>query len=146
MVKIIIADDYSMIRQGLKLLLQAEPGFRVIGEAANGLQAVDLVDKLHPDILLTDFEMPGLDGVRVIKEIGRTSSKETRAIIFSIHGEKEYVTCALKAGAFGYIVKDSNAEDLIPAIKAVSRGEQFLSPGLAESLQERISPLAQISH
>lgn len=131
MTTIILADDHNIVRQSLRLLLEAEPDFEVIGEAADGLEVAGLVQRLHPDVLVLDVMMPGLNGLEVTWQV-RQSYPETRVVILSMHANEAYVLAALKNGADGYVLKDSSAEDLLQAVREVALGRRYLSPPFSQ--------------
>ncbi|MBN1288241.1 MAG: response regulator transcription factor [Actinobacteria bacterium] len=124
---IIIADDHKVFRQGLRSLLCSSEEIQVIGEAENGLEAVELCDELDADIIIMDIGMPEMNGLLAVKELTRRKQR-TRAVILSTHLKKSYVVEALKSGAKGYVLKDSAFEDVVAAIEAVIDGETYLSP------------------
>ncbi len=128
---IAIADDHHLVRQGLMLLLKGEPDFRLLGEAGDGLGAVQLVKDKCPDILLLDLMLPRIHGLEVIRQV-RMGNPDTRIIILSMHKEESYVIEALRNGASGYILKDSTGTDLIEGIRKVKAGRRYLSPSLQE--------------
>ncbi len=128
---IVLADDHHIVRQGLRALLESEPNFRLVGETGDGLEAVRLVEKLQPQVLITDVMMPGLNGLEVTRQVHKLAP-HTRVIILSMHANDAYVVEALKNGAVGYVLKDSQAADLVQAVKEVAAGRRFLSPPLSE--------------
>ncbi len=129
--RILIADDHKLVRQGIRRLLEAEADFEIVGEANDGVEAVEKTAELKPDILITDLKMPRLGGIKVTERV-RESSPDTRIIILSMYQEKAYVAAALNAGARGYVLKKSSTDVLVDAIRAVARGQRFLSPPLLE--------------
>ena len=130
---ILLADDHPVVRQGIRNLLISEVEFSVVGEAENGLQAVQMGEKLQPDIMIVDMMMPHLNGLEVIRQLtGRLPN--TRFIVLSMQSADPYVTQALKAGASGYVLKDCCPEELIQAIRQVQNGNRYLSPQLNERL------------
>lgn len=131
MTTIVLADDHLVVRKGMKSLLEAEADFELVGEAGDGLEAVQMVERLKPDVLVLDMMMPGLNGIEVTRQV-RKRSPHTQIIILSMHGNDEYVLEALRNGANGYVLKDAGASELVLAVRAVSAGERFLSPVLAE--------------
>lgn len=131
MTTIVLADDHLVVRKGMRLLLEAEQDFALVGEAEDGLEAVDLVERLRPDVLVLDLMMPGLNGIEVTRQALKRSP-DTKIVILSMHGNDEYVLEALRNGATGYVLKDAGADELVAAVRAVSGGERYLSPELAE--------------
>lgn len=127
---IVLADDHHVVRQGLKSLLEGETDFSVIGEAADGLEVVDLVDRLQPDILVVDLIMPGLNGLDIIQQVTHHSTR-TQVVVLSMHANEAYVSEALRNGAHGYVLKGSSAAHLKEAIRAVLAGRHYLSPPLS---------------
>jgi DNA-binding NarL/FixJ family response regulator len=131
MSRIVLADDHSVMRQGLRALLQMEAGFTIVGEASDGNTAVELVEQLKPDVLVVDLVMPGLGGLDVLREV-RRRSPATRVVVLSMHANEAYVQEALQNGASGYVLKDSEATDLIQAIRQVVAGRRYLSAAISE--------------
>lgn len=131
MTTIALADDHPIVRQGLRALLQAEPDFRVVGEAGDGLETVELVERLQPDVLVVDVMMPGVSGLEVARQV-QQRSPETRVVILSMHANEAYVLEAMRHGAAGYVLKDSTATDLVEAVRRVMAGRRYLSPPLSE--------------
>lgn len=127
-VTILLADDHHVVRQGLRSLLEGQPDFRVIGEASDGLETVRAVEKLRPDVLVLDLMMPGLNGLEVTRQV----SGQTRVVILSMHASEAYVLEALQNGAYGYVLKDSTAADLVQAVRAAAEGQKFLSRPFSE--------------
>jgi DNA-binding NarL/FixJ family response regulator len=127
---IVLADDHHVVRQGLKSLLEGESDFSVIGEAADGLDVVDLVERLQPDVLVVDMIMPGLNGLDIIQQVTRHSTR-TQVVVLSMHANEAYVSEALRNGASGYVLKGSSATHLKEAIRAVLAGRRYLSPPLS---------------
>lgn len=127
---ILLADDHQVVRQGLRMLLEAEPGVTVVGEASDGLEAVALVEKLRPDVLVLDLMLPGLGGLEVARRV-HAEWPETRVVILSMHTNVAYVAEALAAGAIAYVLKKSTAAELAHAIHEGLAGRQFLSAPLS---------------
>lgn len=134
-IRILLADDHTVVRKGLRLLLEGQPGFDVVGDAADGRAAVALAEQLTPDVVVMDVAMPGLNGIEAARQI---SAKVPRAAIvfLSMHSDESYVLKALKSGARGYLLKDSAEQDLINAVIAVSEGKAFFSPAISRMLVE----------
>jgi two-component system response regulator NreC len=130
-VSILLADDHEILRQGLQRLLGTQPDFKVVGQAQNGLEAVELAERLHPDVVIVDILMPGLNGNDVTRQI-KQRLPNTRMIVLSMYDDDSYVVSALQNGANGYVLKSSSATDLVQAVRAALAGQRFLSPPLAE--------------
>ncbi len=130
-IRIILADDHHIVRQGVKALLENEPDFEVVGEAGDGTSALAMTGRLKPEILVVDLMMPGLNGLEVTRRVAKVSP-ETRAIVLSMYMNEPYVIEALRNGAFGYVLKESNIADLARAIREVAAGRHYLSPPLSE--------------
>jgi two-component system response regulator NreC len=133
-IRVVLADDHLIVRQGLRLLLEKEQ-IEVIGEASNGLEAIELIRRLRPDIAVLDYEMPQLGGLGVLTELPRISPK-TRSIILTRHMEEPYAIEALRAGARGYVLKTQAGNDVVAAIRHVHRGEVYLSPRISKVVVE----------
>lgn len=130
-ITIVLADDHNVVRQALRTLLETEPRFTVLGEAADGPQAVDLAARLKPDVLVVDLMMPGLGGMEVTRQAGRRSPA-TRVVILSMSISEAHVMEALRSGARGYVRKDATAADLIRAIDEIAAGHLYLSPPFSD--------------
>ena len=133
--RVLIADDHPLIRSGLRSLLARESEFEVVGEAADGYQALELVEQLKPDIVMLDVSMPRLNGIDVARKISETTPS-TRVIIVSIHSDEGYVLRALRAGAKGYLLKASPEGDILNAVRTVAAGHAYLSPEMSRLLVE----------
>jgi two-component system response regulator NreC len=133
--RILLADDHGIVRRGLKSLLESQPGLSVIGEAADGLEALRLCGELSPDLLIIDISMPLMNGIEVASRAQKLEPAPG-VIILSMHADESYIMRALAAGARGYLVKDATDEDLIPAVRAVAAGKPFFSPTVAAVLME----------
>jgi DNA-binding NarL/FixJ family response regulator len=131
MTTILLADDHQVMREGLRALLEAEPDFQVIGEAGDGLETVRLVESLHPDVLVVDMIMPGMNGVEVTKRL-RQSSPATAVVVLSMYGVESYVHKAMRAGAKAYVLKEASASELVHAIREAVAGRRYLSRTLSE--------------
>jgi DNA-binding NarL/FixJ family response regulator len=128
-IRILLADDHMMVRQGIRALLEKE-GFDVVAEAMDGRDAVRLAEKLKPDVAVLDIAMPLLNGIDAAREIRRVSPR-TKTTLLTVHEENQYVVEALRAGVTGYVVKTKAAEDLVKAIREVSQGAVYMSPGVS---------------
>jgi len=131
MITIVLAEDHKIVREGIRLLLDAEDELQVIGEAGNGTDAVQLVRSLRPDILITDLVMEGMNGIQVTN-LSREHSPGTRVIVLSMYSSDTYVSAALEHGATGYVVKGSGVDELVRAIHEAMSGRRYLSPPLTE--------------
>ena len=134
-VRILLADDHTVVRKGLRLLLESVPDFQVVAEAASGRDATVLAEQHRPDVAVMDVAMPVLNGIEAARQI--TAKLPSTAIVFlSMHGDESYVLRGLKAGARAYLLKDSAETDLIQAVRAVSEGKAFFSPAISKMLVE----------
>jgi DNA-binding NarL/FixJ family response regulator len=129
--RILLADDHSLVRQGFRRILESHPDFEIIGEAADGRQAVEMTEKLKPDVVVMDVAMPGLNGIDATRQICE-SSPRTRVLALSMHRDAVYVREILRAGARGYLLKDAIDADLVSAVRAVARGEGYIAPAVAD--------------
>lgn len=134
--RILLVDDHPIVRQGLRSLLESQPNYEVIGEAEDGLAAIEAVEQLRPDVLVLDVMMPGLNGLEVIKRVHQ-SAPQTQVVVLSLHANEPYVLEALRSGAAAYVLKASSNDNLIEAIKAVAAGKRYLSPPLTERAIEK---------
>ena len=134
-IRILLADDHTVVRKGLRLLLESHPGFKVIAEAANGREALSLAEEHTPDVVVLDVAMPLLNGIETARQISG-KLPQTAIVFLSMHSDEGYVLKALKSGAKAYLLKDSAEDDLINAIKAVSDGKAFFSPAISKMLVE----------
>jgi DNA-binding NarL/FixJ family response regulator len=130
-VKILIADDHAVLRQSLRYLLESQPGIEVVAEAVNGREAVELAERLQPDVILMDTVMPGLNGIEATRQVRRRVPK-AKVLMLTGYMEDEHVAGALKAGASGYVLKRSDLDELILGIKAVHRGNPYFSSGIGD--------------
>jgi len=133
MITILLADDHAVMRAGLRLLLERHEDLRVVAEAGNGREALQVVDSLKPDVAVVDIGMPQLNGIETTQRI-RASGAATQVVILSMHSDESYVLRALKAGARAYILKDSAEDDLIRAVRSVNAGKSFFSPSISRML------------
>lgn len=134
-IRIVLADDHTILRRGLRLVLEREPGFVIVGEANNGREAIDLVIRDAPDVVVLDIGMPLLNGIEAARRIHEERLK-TAIVILSMHSDEGYILKALRAGARGYLLKDSAETDLIQAIRAVCSGKAFFSPSVSRVLAD----------
>jgi len=134
-IRILLADDHTVLRRGLRLLLEGQPEFSVVAEAADGNQAVDAAATSKPDVVILDIAMPNLNGIEAAQRI-LAASPGTAIVVLSMHADESYVLRALKAGAKAYLLKDSAEGDLIEAIKSVTHGKMFFSPEITKMLAE----------
>ena len=134
-IRFLLADDHVVMRRGLRLLLENQPGFSVVAEASDGREAVDRAEAVKPDVAVLDIAMPNLSGIEATERI-TSMLPETRIVILSMHSDESYVLRALKAGVKGYLLKDSAEGDLVEAIKAVHQGKAFFSPDISRMLVE----------
>jgi DNA-binding NarL/FixJ family response regulator len=133
MIRVIVADDHTVLRDGLRYLLEAQGDIQIIGMAANGQEAVDQAAQSCPDVILMDISMPVMNGIEATRHICRICSN-TKVAILSMHHTAEYMQRALEAGAVGYLLKDSAGAELVTAIRAIYNGNRYLSPQVAKSL------------
>jgi two-component system response regulator NreC len=131
--KIVIAEDHTILRAGLRALLSGQNGLEVIGEAGDGREAIRKVDTLQPDLLLIDLSMPKLNGIDAIREI-KSQHPEIKIIVLTVHKSEEYIIAALQAGANGYMLKDASQNELLLAIDYVINGKTFLSPSISDKV------------
>lgn len=141
-IKILIADDHAVVREGLRLLLGSEPGMAVVGQAADGVEAVQMAESLQPDVILLDLMMPHKNGIEAITEI-KNNNPEARILVLTSFAEDEMVFPAIKGGALGYLLKDSSPQELLQAIRDTYEGESSLHPTIARKLIREINRPAQ---
>ena len=133
--RIVIAEDHTILREGLRMLLSSNPAFEVVGEAQDGLEAIRLVETCWPDLILMDLSMPRMNGVGAIQEI-KKQNPLTKILVLTVHKTEEYILTTLKAGADGYLLKDTTHSELMLAIENVFSGRSYLSPGITEKVIE----------
>ena len=133
--RVVVADDHAIFREGVKIILERNPDLKIVAEAADGAAAVNLVLEHRPDLVVMDIAMPELTGIEAAREI-MAQAPETRIIILSVHSRKTFIMEALKAGARGYVVKDSTGEKLLDAVEAVMKGESYLDSPVAAHIVE----------
>jgi DNA-binding NarL/FixJ family response regulator len=136
-INIVLADDHVLVRKGIKAMLESEPEIRVVGEAGNGTDALTSAKNLKPDILLLDIRMPGMNGLDAAAQL-RQVAPETKAVILSMHDSEEYVLQALRAGAYGYILKDTDKDEFIKALKQVRGGSRYFSGSVSNILANHL--------
>ena len=134
-IRILLADDHTVVRKGLRLLLESQPGFAVVADAANGREAVALAEEHRPDVVVMDVAMPVLNGTEAARQI-MAKLPQVAVVFLSMHSDEGYVLKALKAGARAYLLKDSAEQDLITAVRVVSEGKAFFSPAISKMLVE----------
>jgi two-component system response regulator NreC len=132
-IRVLLADDHAIVRQGFRLILAAQADMEIVGEAGNGREAVELAEQLHPDIVVMDVAMPELNGIEATRRMGRVAP-HARVLALSMHKDSVYVREILRAGAKGYLLKDSIDRDLLAAVRAVAAGDGYLSPGVSEAV------------
>ncbi len=132
-IRVILAEDHTIVRKGLKALLEAYPHIEVVGEAADGREAIQLAEALRPHVVVMDLNMPGLNGLEATARIKRRCP-DVNVLILSMHANEEYVLQVLRSGASGYLLKDSATEDLVAGIQAVYAGEAYLSPRISKTV------------
>jgi len=132
-IHVLIADDHTIVRSGVRMLLDAEPEFHVVGEAVDGQEALSMVEKLHPDVVLMDISMPGMGGLEATRQI-KARWPEIHVLVLTMHRSDEYFFEMLKAGASGYVLKVARPGELIQAVRVVGRGEMYLYPTMAGHL------------
>ena len=133
MIRILLADDHALVRQGFRMILASQPDMQIVGEAGDGREAVELGEQFHPDVVVMDVTMPGLNGIEATRRLV-ASNPRIRILALSMHKDSVYVREILRAGARGYLLKDSVDADLLAAVRAVAKGEGYLSPGVSESV------------
>jgi DNA-binding NarL/FixJ family response regulator len=136
-IRIIIADDHPVVRDGFRGIIAAEPGFEVLGEAGNGAEAVSMAKALRPDVILMDLRMPVMGGVEAIRELAR-AGLQVRVLVLTTFDTDQDVRPAIEAGATGYLLKDTGRADLVKAVRAAARGEAVLSPTVATRLMSQV--------
>ncbi len=144
MIKVLLADDQTLIRQGIRLLLEIEPDIQVVGQAANGRAAIQQVEALHPDVVLMDVRMPEMDGVAATRELSMRHP-EVKVIILTTFEDDETVFEGLKAGARGYLLKDISSEEMAQAVRRVAAGEALIEPRLTRKVLAEFSRMAAVA-
>jgi DNA-binding NarL/FixJ family response regulator len=131
--RILLADDHTLVRTGMRLLLETMPGMVVVGEASDGASALRLIEQLRPDAVLMDLAMPGMSGTEAVRQVA-ARFPETRVLVVSMHADEAYVHAALSAGAAGYLLKGADKEELEIALRQVAGGESYLSPAISAAV------------
>jgi DNA-binding NarL/FixJ family response regulator len=131
--RIVIAEDHTILREGLRALLSSNPDFEIVGEAEDGREAIRCVEKLKPNLILTDLSMPRMNGMDAIREI-RRRAPETKILVLTVHKTEEYILATLQAGADGYLLKDSTHVELLAAVRHVLSGKHYISPGISDKV------------
>ena len=137
-VRVLMVDDHEVVRQGIRNMLDQTDGISVVGEASDGEAAIEQIQTTHPDVVLMDIQMPGMDGVETVQRL-RQLGIETPVILLSVYAKDEYIFDGLRAGARGYLMKDVGQDELVQAIKTVHEGGSLLQPAIASRLAERIA-------
>jgi two-component system, NarL family, response regulator NreC len=132
-IRILLADDHAVVRQGFKMILDAQPDMEIVGEAANGREVIALAGEVHPDVVIMDVAMPELNGIEATRRLAEVSP-HARVLALSMHKDSVYVREVLRAGARGYVLKESGAGDLVNAVRAVASGEGYLSPAVSNAV------------
>ncbi|GAA2581814.1 response regulator transcription factor [Winogradskya consettensis] len=141
MIRVVLADDQSLIRMGLRVLIEREADMQLVGEAADGTQALAVIRQARPDVALVDIRMPGLDGLEVLRRVTADPTLDaTRVVVVTTFETDEYLFGALRAGASGFVLKDADPGDLVRAIRAAAGGEALLSPSVTRRLVDRYGP------
>ena len=141
-IRILIVDDHEMVRDGLSVMMDREDDFTVVGEAKNGLEAVEQARSLRPDVILMDLRMPEMDGVEAMRQI-RAEQDDVKFLVLTTYDTDEYIFDAIEAGAKGYLLKDTSREELFRAVRAVNRGESLIEPGVVARLLDRLTHLSR---
>ncbi|MEN8615439.1 response regulator transcription factor [Dehalogenimonas sp. THU2] len=128
---IILADDHAIVRRGVRALLEYEPDFHIVAEATDGVEALSLIERLKPDVVVTDLCMPAMSGIELMRAL-KSRGSEVRTIVLTMCGDGPYVASALEAGAFGYILKEAGVEHLVSAIREARAGRRYFSPPISD--------------
>jgi NarL family two-component system response regulator LiaR len=142
-IRILIADDHAIVREGQRALIETEPGMEVVGEAADGVEAVELARTFQPDVVLLDLQMPRMGGVEAIQEI-KAHDAEARILVLTSFAEDEKVYAAIRAGALGYLLKDASPGEILAAIREVHRGEPSMPPVIAHKLMSELQRMSNL--
>jgi len=134
-IKVLLADDHAIVREGVKMILAREPDFEVVGEAQDGRQALELVERMKPNVVVMDISMPGMGGIEATQQV-KEGHPGVNVIALTMHEDESYVFKLLRAGASGYVLKRAAAQDLVQAVRAAAKGEAFLYPSVARKVVE----------
>jgi DNA-binding NarL/FixJ family response regulator len=137
--RVLVADDQPLVRVGLAKILEARPDFEVVAEAADGARAVEACSQLRPDVVLMDIRMPGMDGLEATRRIVERNGAATRVLVLTTFGRNEYVYEALRAGASGFLLKDTPPEELLAAVEIIARGDALLAPAITRAVIEEFA-------
>jgi DNA-binding NarL/FixJ family response regulator len=144
-IKILVVDDHEVVRDGIAVMMGRQQDFAVVGEASNGLEAVEKAQELQPDVVLMDLRMPQMNGVEAMRRI-RAENANIKFIVLTTYDNDEYIFDAIEAGAKGYLLKDASREELFQAVRAVHRGESLIEPGVAAKIIDRLAQLSRRSN
>jgi two-component system response regulator NreC len=136
-VRVLLADDHTILREGLAALLNAAADITVVGQASDGIEAVDLALRLRPNVVVTDISMPKLNGIEVVRRLA-SQLPETRVLVLTMHTEEEYVLHLIRAGAAGYLLKDSAGTELLSAVRAIAQGRGYFGPHAARVMAQQV--------
>lgn len=137
-IKVMITDDHSMIREGLKQLLELEEDFKVVAEACDGVECLEKLEEVTPDVLLLDINMPNMNGLEVLQQMKEKKMKKVKVLVLTVHSEVEYLLRAVDIGVNGYLLKDSESAELKKAIVSVMQGENYIQPSLIPVLNSKM--------
>jgi DNA-binding NarL/FixJ family response regulator len=145
MIRVMLVDDQAMVRAGFRMILDAEPGITVVGEAADGIEAIEMIDRARPDVVLMDVRMPRMDGIAACETICSSDDVTARVMMLTTFDLDDYVHAALRAGASGFMLKDAPAEQLIEGIRVIANGDALLAPSVTQTLINEIArrPVSQ---
>jgi DNA-binding NarL/FixJ family response regulator len=132
-IRVLMADDHAMVRQGFRLILAAQPDIEIVGEAGDGREAVEMAERLHPDVVVVDVAMPGLNGIEATRRIIKANPR-IRVLALSMHKDAVYVREILRAGASGYLLKESIDSDLVAAVRSLAAGHSYLTPAISDAV------------
>lgn len=144
-IKVFLADDHAMVREGLAAVAGRDPRIHVVGQCGDGLKVLDAVAQAQPDVVVLDIAMPGLNGLDICRELSR-KAKKIAVLILTMHDDEQFIARSLEYGASGYLLKESAADQLAEAIKAVARGELFLGPGIPRTVLQHIGHVSDDSY